>query len=259
MKKILKCLARFFAGVLLVVVVFVVVEFAGVHTVYEDEHLTVYSDTLVQREKVQQIVQNTYALLSAKDASDFGKVRIILCKNDKSYRRRTFGTRLGSLAQNYSILAFIVCRPMNLSEDIVCPVDSGLSKRSFSSVLAHELMHSTEFKTLGVLTFCSKSLFQKWKLEGFAEYIANSSTLNEKDGLSLFLRLDPQKTAWFEQDKGLWGTVYFYFKSRLRTDYLIRYKGVSEDEFWSVCYDEELLDAEIRRDYYSKKYCFPVD
>ena len=51
---------------------------------------------------------------------------------------------------------------------------------------------------------------------------------------------------------------YFYFVSRLRTDYLLNFKKVSESDYWSTKYDEDQLDDEIRQALREKRYAFTV-
>ena len=51
--------------------------------------------------------------------------------------------------------------------------------------------------------------------------------------------------------------LYFYFTSRLKTDYLLGYKKVPFDEFIDTEYDEELLEEEIRTALKKEEYKFP--
>jgi hypothetical protein len=51
---------------------------------------------------------------------------------------------------------------------------------------------------------------------------------------------------------------YFYFVSRLRTDYLFNFKKIKESDYWSTKYDEDQLDDEIRQALKEKIYAFTV-
>ena len=225
---------------------------------YEDDRITVYSDTVYDTKEIARVVARVDSLLNNASVTGVGAVTIILTSSEKVYSRKRFYQATGSLAGNYMWFNLIVFRPMDVAHDMSNPVDANLQKRPFSAVMAHELCHSWQRKRLGILKFLYYQRTRPWKLDGFADYVAQSSSLNEKDGVELFLAQD-ERTSWFEQDRGLWGTVYFYLKSRMRVDYLLRCKGIDEDEFWSADYDEQKLDDEIRHALKTGAYQFPIE
>ena len=74
-------------------------------------------------------------------------------------------------------------------------------------------------------------------MEGMAEYVANSSSLKVDIGMQMFenavyenLDMDIQKDFFTD-----------YFVGRLRSDYLLNYKNIPFEEFWSTNYDETVL------------------
>jgi hypothetical protein len=88
-------------------------------------------------------------------------------------------------------------------------------------------------------------LFQNWKIEGFCEYIANSSSFDIEKGKRIFLgdiNLEREML-----DSKLMKITYFYFKSRLKTDFLLSYRGLTFDEFINTNFDVNELENEIRK------------
>ena len=117
--------------------------------------------------------------------------------------------------------------------------------------MAHELTHSYEWDKLGVIKSVYVALSQRWKIEGFADYVANHSVVNTYMAKEYFI-----KDNTLNNDLGkYWGGTYNRdFLGRLRTDYLLRHKGIPEDEYWDTKYDTEKLDDEIREAMRSGEY-----
>lgn len=82
-----------------------------------------------------------------------------------------------------------------------------------------------------------------WKCEGFSDYVANNSTLRIPLGVRMFME------GRYSDEALNINEAFFtnYFVGRLRTDYLLGYKHVPEDEYWDTDYDVAKLDEEIRQ------------
>ena len=95
---------------------------------------------------------------------------------------------------------------------------------------------------------------ENWKIEGFCEYHSASSSFPPDKGLRIFIGEDSYDFVTSNEIK----PEYFYFVSRLRTDYLLNFKKVSESDYWSTKYDENQLDDEIRQALKEKRYTFTM-
>jgi hypothetical protein len=98
-------------------------------------------------------------------------------------------------------------------------------------------------------------IYENWKSEGFSDYVANSSSLNIEDGKRIFIE-NGEKQANIEAGEDIWKYVYFYFKSRLKVDYLLSYKKVPFDDFINTKFDEQKLENEIREALQKGLYTF---
>jgi hypothetical protein len=115
----------------------------------------------------------------------------------------------------------------------------GFENSSLSDVVIHELCHIYLSKRLSKW---KEYFMESWKNEGFCEYIADHSTIGVDNGLSLFLANDKSEIEKTDHIK----TLYFYFTSRLKTDYLLGHKNIQFEEFVKTEYDEVALEKEIR-------------
>lgn len=107
--------------------------------------------------------------------------------------------------------------------------------------IVHELTHLYERKKLAIM----KNFFSpSWKIEGYADYIAENSGIVAAYALDCFLNSKVESSTCYS----------IYFIGHLRTDYLLRHKGVPEDEYWDTKYDTDKLDDEIRAALRSGEY-----
>ena len=126
--------------------------------------------------------------------------------------------------------------PVELTDETLF-IDGG---DSALCVVLHELTHIYQYNNL---IFHGKFV-DKWKIEGYADYIAEKSFLNLSEGSDLLIHNNGN-----EDD-----VYYLYFIGRLRTDFLLRHKGIPEDEYWDTNYDTDKLDDEIREALRSGEY-----
>lgn len=213
-------------------------------TVLADKDLEGY-DSFVLGKAVEQ----ADSLLLSKGFDLTDDVTILIVKDRDSYRKRTLHFRSQALGVYLQLLSVVVVMPPDFKTMMQPANEPGLMPRPVASVLAHEMCHCYQFEYRGWLSAMYDMLFEKWKVEGLADYVAGSSSLNIEQGEKIFVE-NGEEHAKLTADKGIWGYSYFYFVSRLRTEYLISHKGVSPDEFWNTDYGEtdlEQLDNEIRQ------------
>lgn len=188
------------------------------------------------------------SMLLAKGCDLTDEVTIIIVKDRHSFRKRT--AHLNSLALGVSLWPFstIMLMPPDFKTMKQPATEDGFIDRPAASVWAHELCHFWQRESRGWLTGLYDNWFNKWKSEGFADYVAGSSSFHVGQGKKIFIE-NAEEHDNLTTDEGIWGNTYFYFLSRLRTEYLMNEKGLSQQEFWNVDYDEEelaVLDNEIR-------------
>lgn len=175
---------------------------------------------------------------------DVPSATFVLCKSQDEYNRKTLYKSRGSLATNITPFNFILLSSGNYQDDLQEKTDNRLVARSISSVIAHELAHSWQYRDLGFYKFFQIKFDSSWKLEGHAEYVAASSSFNVNNGKQLFIQSHPNPAVILNND--IMNATYWYYICRLRVSYLIDIKGISWQDFWETTYNEETLDAEIR-------------
>lgn len=175
-------------------------------------------------------------------------VNIVFCENELEYRLRNFFMNNGALAQNRYLVHQIVVAPFQKTTDAAGKEDRDNNDTVYASsyidqTISHELTHVYQNEKLGFLKTTWETFTSTWKIDGFAEYIANRSTLRVPLGKRMFME------GRYSDDALNISESFFtnYFVGRLRTDYLLEYKHVPEDEYWETDYDVAKLDEEIRQ------------
>jgi hypothetical protein len=133
---------------------------------------------------------------------------IYISNND--FRYRIIGPDLtsGSFART-NIFNNIVLRNCNQNFQICFSNSKEYNKRSLSGLIAHEITHVNIRNKYG---FIQGFLFPTWKVEGVADYIANSSSYNT-----------PELTNTSK--------AYEYYTYRLVARYVIEVKGKTVSEY----------------------------
>lgn len=183
---------------------------------------------------LMKISNRAMGLLHVKgiDTKDFD-VNLILCESTKEFLWKSLVWDEKILGMTRWQLGNITINKSYIDEDKMDVNDSKLS-----AIIAHELCHIYLFKKLSLWKFI---WLETWKDEGYAEYVSEHSSLDIEKGISLFLANDKAEVKKEDIE-----SIYFYFVSRLKTNYLLGYKGVSFEEFIDTDYDDEVLEAEIR-------------
>lgn len=186
------------------------------------------------REDLLKVSNRALGLLHVKgiDTKDFD-VNLILCGSTDEFLWKSLVLDAKTLGVTRWQFQNITINNSSIQEDKMEANESKLSE-----IIAHELCHIYLSKKLSLWKY---SNLETWKEEGFAEYVSEHSSLSIEKGVSLFLANNNA-----ESEKKEVKTLYSYFISRLKTDYLLRHKGVSFDEFIDTDYDENALETEIR-------------
>ena len=181
------------------------------------------------------------------------RISVYLCRTMAEFQIKAIA--IGKpLALSRTGLKATFFRPCDWAKNSIEPRKTELLPRSLSSVLLHEALHHYEREKLGAVRFFTKMRSENWKIEGFCEYHSTSSSFPIDKGLRIFSGEDNYDFVTSNEIK----PEYFYFVSRLRTDYLLNFKKVNENDYWSTKYDEDQLDDEIRQALKEKRYAFTV-
>ena len=206
------------------------------------DNITVIADKEVNADSllVADIIMRTDSLLLAKGFEITKNVRVLIVKDRESYRKRTLHFRSQALGVYLPTASTMVMMLPDFETCTLPASEAGFYDRPIESVLAHELYHCYMFANSKWLRVWYNNIFNKWKTEGFADYVAESSSFNVEQGKRIFIE-NGNEHANLIADKGVWGHTYFYFLSRLRTEYLIKHKGLTYGKFWAADYDDESL------------------
>ena len=225
----------------------------GLKKVYSNNGITIYADDVHYKEEAKQMVETLRVQLLEVDSSYSPKISFFFCRTMAEFHIKAIS--IGKpLAMSRTGLRATLCRPCDWAKNSIEPRKSQLLPRSLSSVLLHEALHHYERRKLGMVRFFKKMHSEDWKIEGFCEYHSASSSFPIDKGLRIFSGEDNFDFVTSNEIK----PEYFYFVSRLRTDYLLNFKKVNESDYWSTKYDENQLDDEIRRALKEKRYAFYV-
>ncbi|MCL1943552.1 MAG: hypothetical protein FWF54_08435 [Candidatus Azobacteroides sp.] len=215
----------------------------------------IYTDNIEFKDDIIQIMDTCMKKLENNNISIHQKYTILFSTTIDKYNRNTFYLAKGSLGNNYSMMNVLVLAPADYKRNLQHKYDEKLFNRRLSDVIAHELTHSYLKEKMGFFKYIKMNFFGKWKNEGFCEFIANSSSFNIEDGKRIFVE-NGEEQEKLKSNKDILAYSYFYFTSRLKTDYLLSYKKISLNEFLNTDFNETDLENEIRRSLLSKKYVF---
>lgn len=202
-----------------------------------------YSDTIAWKEVIDEC---DYLLSNQGIKMCNIKIRIF-SSWDELEEKKSNSASAGYLPLSHIILL----GPVNLNDKKNITRElSGYKSRSIASVLAHEMTHVYQHRKMPLRAFKND-----WKLEGQAEFVSNESSFDVDEGLRIFL-VDGEEVENIMHGNKYNAVGFSYFRCRLRTDYLIRYKGISYEDFFDTEYDLPTLDHEIRTSLIKGEYIF---
>ena len=223
----------------------------GLKKVYSDNGISIYAEDEQYKEEATQMAETLRAQLSEVDSDYSPKISVYFCRTMAEFHIKAIA--IGKpLALSRTCLKATLLRPCDWAKSSIEPRKPQFLPRSLSSVLLHEALHHYERKKLGAVRFFKKMHSENWKIEGFCEYHTASSSFPIDKGLRIFSGEDNYDFVTSNEIK----PEYFYFVSRLRTDYLLNFKKINESDYWSTKYDEDQLDKEIRQALMEKRYAF---
>jgi hypothetical protein len=165
--------------------------------------------------------------LKKYDIKMYQKINVFLPSTESDYNKMTLFMKKGTLGINFGLFDIVFINP-NI------PIT-----RKRLDILVHEIGHSYLKQEFGYFHIFTT---EKWKQEGFCEYISESSTFPREEGLSIF---KDNKLKILELDK-LRRSRYDYFTYRLVFEFLIKDKGMTLHQIFESDFDFELLKNEIR-------------
>lgn len=220
------------------------------------DNITIYTDTKgsIYKNDIMLVLDSCSRILEQNDIKTKTNERVIFCSDINSYSWRTFFMHRNTLGVNHSLFNTIIMASADYKNNKQNKYDERLVNRRISDAVVHEITHLYIQEKIGYFTNFKMIFFQKWKLEGFCEYIANSSSFNIEEGKRIFLSNGNPKDELL--NSGLMKNCYWYFKSRLKIDYLLSYKKLTFDEFIRTDFNEKKLENEIYQKLFSGEYIF---
>ena len=189
------------------------------------------------------------------DTSELGQIKIIFAANDKDYQWKVFFCNEAELGKSFTNNT-LVLRPSDFAGNkLINRIKDSTYTYQLDLVISHELVHCITKDKLGFFRFIYHNIRNPWKNEGIAEHIAGRSSLKTEDGFKEFFAIN-DKNSLIQTDKRL-SVQYFYFLSRLKTDYLLS-KGISWNEFFKNNYDEQELEEKIKQELKDSTYTYPT-
>lgn len=144
-----------------------------------------------------------------------------------------------AFAVNYPVIQNIFLTQSDITKNSITSNNDSNNKRSLSGVIAHETIHSLLENKLGVVKF---KLLPKWKVEGYADFIAKESSFSTENGLKLICN----------NDENISSRSYKYFEYRIFTQYLLERRNTELKEFLKNEFELENLKQEVIENYCSQ-------
>lgn len=192
---------------------------------------TVYYNEDLDEDQLKLVLNKAEGLLNDSEIFDKTKNQDIFLTD--GYNQFTFFALLSkkSFAVNYPLVQNIFVSHSVISEDLVSRNGIENNRRSLSGVIAHETIHSALENEVGLFNY---KVMPKWKVEGYADYIAQESSFNE---VGLNGICDPAKNS----------RAYRYYEYRMITKYLFEDKGQSFEEFINEDIDDKKIKEELQK------------
>lgn len=203
------------------------------------ENVTIYANHKDAR--YEEVVRLALQKIKSNHVGVEKNVYVFFTDSPQQYKWFNYGQGQGTLALTRGFTSKIFISPSVLDSNIMARKIDGYS-RSMADLLAHELTHVYLNQKIG---FFRHTYFeQSWKVEGYCDYIANSSSFNPDKGCEV-LKNDALEKQIIEADD-LKARAYEYFKYRLYIIYLIQSKHLSIDQILDQKIDLEVIDNEVK-------------
>jgi hypothetical protein len=197
---------------------------SGNLTVYSREPLDQNMNTVLDR--VQQ------RLAASPINNPDVKPKIFLTNSFRFYSTLSLYIGGNSFGKGFAALNTnnIFINKSDIANDLVFRATRDYNERSLSGVIAHEVTHLLIRKKYG---YWRNLTMPAWKKEGYAEYIAGSSTLDYEAGVRMW-KANPRNDAGYQ-----------YFKYYMLVKYLLEHDKVSVDDLFNRDFDTQVLAEHV--------------
>jgi hypothetical protein len=140
---------------------------------------------------------------------------------------------------------------IDAARNLAFPTFHDRCQASLTWLLTHEMVHCLQDNRYGKLVFNPFAPPPMWKLEGYPEYISRrpmrmQDQYNLIDEIDRYQKLDrDRKDVWMAIMEGGCKSPWYYYKSRIMTEYLMDVKGLSYDEIMNDARSEDDVFAEV--------------
>ena len=197
---------------------------SGNLTVYSREPLDQNMNTVLER--VQQ------RLAASPINSTDVKPRIFLANSFGFYSALSLYIGGNSFGKGYAALNTdnVFINKSDAANDLVFRNAPEHNQRTLSGVIAHELTHLLIRKRYG---YWRNLTMPTWKKEGYAEYIAGGSTLDNETGVRMW-KANPRNSGGYQ-----------YFKYYMLVKYLLEHDKLSVDDLFNRNFDVQVLEEHV--------------
>ena len=203
---------------------------------FEYKNFTVYyQDSKINHEDMTFVLDKSIELLSQSELFDNQfKQNVFICSSysEYSFLAPMHGSTFGV---NVSLTRNIILANSSFPDNLSIRKGNDNNKRTLSSVIAHETVHSLLVNKLG---FAKYRFLPTWKNEGYCDFIANESSYDELTGMDNICNDIAVDSPSFE-----------YFKYRLYATYLFQEKKITLESFLNDDFDIQNLHKEIKEVY----------
>jgi hypothetical protein len=196
------------------------------------KNFTVYSREPLDP-NIYVVLDKVEAQLAASPINDTTvKPKIFFTNSQKLYSLLSLYIGGNSFGKGFPLLPTnnLFINETDVARDLVFRRASTANQRSLSGVLAHEITHLHIRRRLGYL---GNITLPTWKKEGYAEYVAGSSTLDHETGVRM----------WKANPKD--GTGYQYFKYHMMLKYLLETEKLTVEEVFTRDIDTVELERKV--------------
>lgn len=206
------------------------------------------SDNITEnRDSIANSVQYGIKRARRKGINTDLNAKIVFCHSPLEYSLRCLFISANSFAQTRDFMHRVIIGPMKDTtkhEQVQREeqLDTVFAPRYRVEIISHELAHIYQYEKLGIWGMYWRKICEEWKIEGYADYVGGNSSMRVELGKRMFL-----EGKYSDESLAICESFFVnYFVGRLRTDYILNFKKIPEDEYWETSYDEEKLDEEIR-------------
>ncbi|MBJ7882508.1 hypothetical protein [Gelidibacter salicanalis] len=238
MKKTKKILNWFFGGISLTYILIIIFpQFIFANKLEYKNFSVYYHSNEINTENLKSVLEESQKLLMTTKLFETEINQDVFICN--SYNEFSFFALLSrkAFAVHYPITQNIFLSKSSISDNYILRNGERNNKRTLSGVIAHETTHSLLENKLGTLKY---KLLPTWKVEGYCDFVANESSLNEQKGFK-DICIDKENSN---------SLAFKYFKYRISTQYLFNERKISMEEFLNNNFDLNEINENLK-----EKYC----